>query len=119
MNRSIVLPSKIASAAGVEINDKIDNLTFSYVIEVYEVVDALQASEECNTILDPNFEVERLFCKDTMTVTNLTVAAIYEEGDFGNPTLLFHPLMVTDSVLSDEQKLILMQSDHGLSLIHI
>ena len=112
-NRSIVLPSKIASAAGVEINDKIDNLTFSYVIEVYEVVDALQASEECNTILDPNFEVERLFCKDTMTVTNLTVAAIYEEGDFGNPTLLFHPLMVTDSVLSDEQKLILMQSDHG------
>ena len=113
LNRSIVLPSKIASAAGVEINDKIDNLTFSYVIEVYEVVDALQASEECNTILDPNFEVERLFCKDTMTVTNLTVAAIYEEGDFGNPTLLFHPLMVTDSVLSDEQKLILMQSDHG------
>ena len=113
VNRSIVLPSKIASAAGVEINDKIDNLTFSYVIEVYEVVDALQASEECNTILDPNFEVERLFCKDTMTVTNLTVAAIYEEGDFGNPTLLFHPLMVTDSVLSDEQKLILMQSDHG------
>ena len=80
---------------------------------MYEVVDALQASEECNTILDPNFEVERLFCKDTMTVTNLTVAAIYEEGDFGNPTLLFHPLMVTDSVLSDEQKLILMQSDHG------
>ncbi len=112
-NRSIVLPSKIASAAGVEINDTIDNLTFSYVIEVYEVVDALTASEECNTIIDPNFEVERLFCKDTMTVTNLTVAAIYEEGDFGNPTLLFHPLMVTDSVLSDEQKLILMQSDHG------
>ena len=46
-------------------------------------------------------------------MTDLTVSAIYEEGDFGNPTLLFHPLMVSDSVLSDAQKTTLMQNDHG------
>ena len=111
-NRSIVLPSKIASAAGIDIGEKIDSLTFSYVTETYEIRDAVEAFEECNTILDPNYEVERLFCKDTITVTNLTLAAIYEES-FGNPTLLFNPLMVTDSVLTDEQKTILMQNDHG------
>ena len=111
-NRSIVLPSKIASAASIDIGEKIDSLTFSYVTETYEVRDAVEAFEECNTILDPNYEVERLFCKDTITVTNLTLAAIYEES-FGNPTLLFNPLMVTDSVLTDEQKTILMQNDHG------
>ena len=111
-NRSVVLPSKIASAAGIEINGKIDALTFSYVTETYEISEAVEAFEECNTILDPNYEVERIFCKDTMTVTNLTLAAIYEES-FGNPTLLFNPVMVTDSVLTDEQKTILMQNDHG------
>lgn len=112
MNRSIVLPSKIASAAGIEINEKIDSLTFSYVTETYDYRDSIEAFEECNTILDPNYEIERLFCKDTITVTNLTLAAIYEES-FGNPTLLFNPIMVTDSVLTDEQKTILMQNDHG------
>ncbi len=80
-----MLPSKIASAAGIDIGEKIDSLTFSYVTETYEVRDAVEAFEECNTILDPNYEVERLFCKDTITVTNLTLAAIYEES-FGNPT---------------------------------
>ena len=115
-NRSIVLPSKIASAASIDINGKIDSLTFSYVTETYEVRDAIEAYDECitqkNLTLDPNYEVERLFCKDTITVTNLTLAAIYEES-FGNPTLLFNPVMVTDSVLTDEQKTILMQNDHG------
>ena len=106
------MPSKIASAAGIEINGKIDALTFSYVTETYQISEAVEAFEECNTILDPNYEVERIFCKDTMTVTNLTLAAIYEES-FGNPTLLFNPVMVTDSVLTDEQKTILMQNDHG------
>ena len=112
LNRSIVLPSKIASAASIEVGDKIDNLTFSYVKDIYGITDSVQAVEECDSILDANFEIGRLFCKDTITVTNLTVAAIYEES-FGNPTLLFNPLMVTDSVLNDEQKTILMQNDHG------
>ena len=111
-NRSIVLPSKIASAAGIDINGKIDSLTFSYVTETYQFSETLEALEECNTTLDLNYEVERIFCKDTVTVTNLTLAAIYEEK-FGNPTLLFNPVMVTDSVLTDEQKTILMQNDHG------
>ena len=51
-NRSVVLPSKIASAAGIEINGKIDALTFSYVTETYQISEAVEAFEECNTILD-------------------------------------------------------------------
>ena len=42
-NRSIVLPSKIASAASIDIGEKIDSLTFSYVTETYEVRDAVEA----------------------------------------------------------------------------
>ena len=42
-NRSVVLPSKIASAAGIEINGKIDALTFSYVTETYQISEAVEA----------------------------------------------------------------------------
>ena len=109
-NRSIVLPSRIASAAGVEVNDTIDSLTFSYVIGTYLGEDIPDGYQSCTTITDVYFDdFVRMFCKDTMNVTDLKVAAIYEEGDFGNPSLLFHPVIVTDSVLSEEQKTTLMQ----------
>jgi len=41
------------------------------------------------------------------------VAAVYQEGGAGNPTLLFNPVMVSDAVLSDFQRTILMDNDHG------
>ena len=73
-NRSVILPSKIASAASIDINGKIDSLTFSYVTETYEVRDAIEAYDECitqnNLTLVPNYEVERLFCKDTIINLN-------------------------------------------------
>lgn len=114
-NRTVVLPSKIASQAGVVVNDTIDSLTFSYVTATYEGLDISQGYQECQTDIDLAFndELPLLFCKENITVTDLTVSAIYEEGDFGNPTLLFHPVIVSDSVLSDTQKTTLMQSDHG------
>ena len=128
-NRSIVLPSRIASTAGVEVNDTIDTLTFSYVIDTYEGSDIDIGFQECQAQVEfvtSEDSAPVLFCKESFTVTNLTISAIYEEGDFGNPTLLFHPVIVSDSVLSEQQKTTLMQNDHGylgvaldLSLIHI
>ena len=115
-NRSVILPSKIASAAGAEVNETIDSLTFTYVLETYEGEDIPQGYTDCQTqtvFVSNDDGPPVLYCKDNMTVNNLMVSAIYEEGDYGNPTLLFHPVMVSDSVLSEEQKTILMQSDHG------
>ena len=112
-NRSVILPSKIASSAGAEVNETISSLTFSYVNGTYTFDQAEKVFEECQGTIDSNLEVGRIFCLETFTVTNLTVTGIYEEGDFANPTLLFHPVMVTDSVLSEEQKLALMQKDHA------
>jgi len=112
-NRSVILPSKIASAAGAEVNEIISTLTFSYINGTYTFEQFQKAFDECQGTLDNNLEVGRIYCLETFNVTNLKVAAIYEEGDFANPTLLFHPVMVTDSVLSEEQKLVLMQKDHA------
>ena len=112
-NRSVILPSKIASAAGAEVDEIISTLTFSYINGTYTFDQFLKAFDECQGTLDNNLEVGRIYCLETFNVTNLKVAAIYEEGDFANPTLLYHPVMVTDSVLSEEQKQVLMQKDHA------
>ena len=112
-NRTIVLPSLIASKAGVSVNDTIDSLTFTYVSDAIGSSSLTQEFDDCQGVEELNLDSGFLFCKVNMTVYNLTVAAIYQEGEFGNPTLLFNPVMVSDAVLSDEQKLILMDNDHG------
>lgn len=112
-NRSIILPSQIASRAGVSINDTIDSLTFTFVTDAAGGSSLEDISESCLGELEVNFDSGFQFCRENITVNNLKVSAIYQEGQFGNPTLLFNPVMVSDSVLNDSQKLILMDNDHG------
>ena len=110
-DRAIVLPSQIASGAGVGINDTIESLSFSYVYDTADVFDG--GVGDC-----PGFKTIHIdgfveLCKVNLTVTDLKVLAIYEEAGPGNPTLLFNPLMVSEAVLNDTQRLILMDADHG------
>jgi len=112
-NRSIVLPSKVASNAGVGVNDTISSLTFTYVTGYLGYQNINEDFEDCQGEEDFNTESGYKYCRVNMTVYNLTVAAVYQEGGAGNPTLLFNPVIVSDAVLSDEQKLILMDNDHG------
>ena len=110
-NRSIILPSQIASRAGVSVNETIESLTFTFVSDSRGGGDTDQISS-CQGEIETNFDSGFQFCREKLTVYNLTISAIYQE-QFGNPTLLFNPLMVSDSVLNDSQKLILMNNDHG------
>ena len=112
-NRSIVLPSEVASSAGVAVNDTISSLTFTYVTGYLGYQNIADGFEDCQGEEDFYAESGYMYCRVNMTVHNLTVAAVYQEGGAGNPTLLFNPVMVSDAVLSDEQKLILMDNDHG------
>ena len=111
---AVVLPSVIASEAGVSVNDTISSLTFTYVTDNLGYDNIGQGFDNCTGVEKYNPESGRLFCVVNMTVEGpMTVVAVYQEGTPTNPTLLFHPLMVSASVLSDEQKLILMDNDHG------
>ena len=113
---AVVLPSMIASEAGVSVNDTISSLTFTYVTDYLSGVNVAQGFDNCTGTekYNPGEGVPFVHCVVNMTVEGpMTVVAVYQEGAPTNPTLLYHPLMVSDSVLSDEQKLILMDSDHG------
>ena len=112
-NRSIVLPSEVASSAGVAVNDTISSLTFTYVTDYLGYQNIADGFEDCHGEEDFNAQSGYMYCRVNLTVHNLTVAAVYQEGGAGNPTLLFNPVMVSDAVLSDFQRTILMDNDHG------
>ena len=112
-NRSVILPSQIASKAGVGVNDTIDTLTFSYTYDYLGFAAIATGFDDCPGEEYFNQESGYLYCQVNMTVYDLKVAAVYQEGGAGNPTLLFNPIMVSDSVLTEDQKLTLMDNDHG------
>ena len=82
-NRSIVLPSQIASSAGVGVNDTISELNFTYItgyltgVNLNDDFEGLSKGEEYTWSAG---ERAYKFCRVTMTVRNLTIAAVYQEG---------------------------------------
>ena len=113
VNRSVILPSQIAGKAGVGANDTLESLTFSYTHDYLGYQDLASGFDDCPGYEYFNEESGFLYCQVNMTVYDLKVVAVYQEGGAGNPTLLFNPIMVSASVLNDSQKLTLMDKDHG------
>ena len=110
--RAVILPSKLASQAGVEINDTISSLTFSYVTDVKLFSEEMPGCDAKNIEYGP-VDNGHKYCRHNMTVTNLTIAAIYQEKGAGNPTILFDPVIIPSEILDETQKLTLMNYDHG------
>ena len=106
---AVVLPSQLANQAGARVNHTIEEMTISYVTQSIRLPGEI---EDCSGTIQAS-EVEYLYCREEMTIRNMTVVGIYEEWQFANPTLLFNPIFISDSVLTDSQQVILMDNDHG------
>ncbi len=111
-NRAIILPSKLASQAGVEVNETIDLITFSYVTDVQPFNEKMTGCKLEDIEYGPEDNGHK-YCRQNMTVTNLTIAGIYQEKGAGNPTILFDPIIVPANLLNNSQKTTLMEYDHG------
>ena len=110
-DRGIILPSTIASQAKASVGDKLDSLTFAYVVDESTLVEGSITDENCDGEITPENN-EMIYCRMWMTVEDLTVVGIYEPWDFGNPTLPFNPLFTTLEVLEESQRGTLMFYDH-------
>ena len=110
--RAVILPSKLASQAGVEINETIEAITFSYVTDVKLFSEEMAGCDVANIEYGP-VDNGHKYCRQEMTVTNLTIVAIYQEKGAGNPTILFDPVIVPAALLNNSQKTTLMDYDHG------
>ena len=110
-NSGVILPSTIASQADAKVGDRLDSLTFAYVVDESTIFEGTVTDENCpgEVTVENN---DMMYCRVWMTVENLTVMGIYEPWPFGNPTLPFNPIFSTWEVLSEAQRSVLMDNDH-------
>ncbi len=109
-NRGVFLPSNIASEAQANVGDKLDELSFAYVIDK-KAGGALQRDWDCEGAIDVG-DNGYAYCRMNMTLTNLTVMGIYEPWPFGNPTLSPNPIFTTWTALDELDREKLIDNDH-------
>lgn len=110
-DRGVILPSTIASQAQAKVGDKLDTLTFAYVVDESPLFEGSITDENCDGEITPENN-EMIYCRMWMTIEELTVVGIYEPWDFGNPTLPFNPIFTTWKLLEESQRGTLMSYDH-------
>ena len=107
--RGIYIPSTISSEFEVQVGDRIDSITFQYMVEKKLAIEG--GVDDCLGETDIG-ETGYEFCRIDMMVENMTVMGIYEPWDLGNPTLAPNPIFAPMSSLSDSQVRTLIDYDH-------
>lgn len=111
-SRGIIIPSQIASQAKAEVGDVLEELTFVYVSETRSSDGGSISEDDCAGEINAIQGIHVSFCQIPITVTNVTIMAIYEPWDLGNPTLTMNPVFSTWTVLEENDTKILMENDH-------
>ena len=108
--RGIFVPLDIASAAGAEVGDNLDSLTFTYTHE--RGLPGTMEDEDCPGKIIEGEEYRLMYCQVEMKLENVTILGIYEPWPQGNPVLAANPIYTTWTLLSDEQQITLIDKDH-------
>ena len=112
LQRGVILPSNIASQAKAEVGDVLETVEFVYVVDS-EFFDSggVDLVESCAGVASasPN---GKIYCRQSIIMTNMTVVGIYQPWDLGNPTLAPNPIFTTWTALDENQRATLMDYDH-------
>ena len=110
--RGVIIPSNIASQAKAEVGDVLETVEFVYVVDS-EFFDSggVELVESCPGVASasPN---GKIYCRQSIIMTNMTVVGIYQPWDLGNPTLAPNPIFTTWTALDESQRATLMDYDH-------
>ncbi len=108
----VFLPSNIASEAQAKVGDKLDKLTFAYVVDRKAGGGFEDSSEwDCEGTIDVGNN-GYAYCRINMTLTDLEILGIYEPWPFGNPTLSPNPIFTTWTALNEIDRARLIDNDH-------
>jgi len=112
-NRGVFLPSNIASEAQANVGDKLDELSFAYVIDrkAGKGFEDATSDWDCEGTIDVG-DNGYTYCRMDLTLTNLTIMGIYEPWAFGNPTLAANPVFTTWTALEELDREKLIDNDH-------
>ena len=110
--RGVIIPSNIASQAKAEVGDVLETVEFVYVVDS-EFFDSggVELVESCPGVASasPN---GKIYCRQSIIMTNMKVVGIYQPWDLGNPTLAPNPIFTTWTALDESQRATLMDYDH-------
>jgi len=109
--RAVVLPNQVASQAGASANDTLDELVFSYVSDFTQLPTEIDP-ETCQGVVNTGVNGFQ-YCRQTITLQNLTIAGVYEVRPPANPALQFNHIFIASSILTAEQNFTLMENDHA------
>ncbi|MGB0617729.1 MAG: FtsX-like permease family protein [Candidatus Poseidoniaceae archaeon] len=111
-DRSVMLPASVASDARAEVGDVLESLTFAMVVDRNLAVEGGISESDCEGGDIKASENGMVYCRILVTVSNLTVAGVYEEAPLANPTIPANALVVHLDVLDEAQQKTLMDNDH-------
>ena len=116
-NRSVVIPASIANSAQVDVGDTFSVFNFTYNSNSTlpcEEVDADGNPKEATGFFQSayGFENEYDFCRVTISLDDLTVAAIFDDRSYSSPLISNQPVYVPWNLLTSEQMVELMAGDH-------
>ena len=111
-DRSVMLPASVASDARAEVGDVLESLTFAMVVDRNLAVEGGISESDCENGDIKASENGMVYCRILVTVSNLTVAGVYEEAPLANPTIPANALVIHLDVLEEAQQKTLMDNDH-------
>lgn len=110
-NRSVVIPASIASSAQVDVGDSFSIFNFTYNSNSTlpcEEVDVDGNPKDATGFFQTDMWGGYEICRVTISLENLTVAAIFDDRTYSSPLISNQPVYIPWSLLSSEQMVELM-----------
>ncbi len=107
-NRSVVIPAKLAAAGSVDIGDTFSKFNFTYDANGTEPCEGENPVGYYETLFE-----HHEYCRVTITLENLTVAAIYDDRTFSSPLISNQPVYIPWDLVSLVDKSEIIDGDHA------
>ena len=107
-NRSVVIPAALAAAGSVQAGDTFSILNFTYAANTTDPCEGDNPIGVYEYLFD-DYE----YCRVTITLENLTVAAIYDDRTFSSPLISNQPVYVPWELISLHDKSEIIAGDHA------
>lgn len=107
-NRSIVIPAKLAAAGGIGVGYTFTTLNFTYDANGTEPCEGNDPIGYEENLWDYHF-----YCRVTVSLTNLTVAAIYDDRTFSSPLISNQPVYIPWDLVSESDKSEIIDGEHA------
>ena len=112
-NRSVVIPAALAAAGSVQVGDTFTILNFTYAANTTNPCEGDNPIGVYEYLFNDRENDDHEYCRVTITLENLTVAAIYDDRTFSSPLISNQPVYMPWDLISLDDKSEIIAGDHA------